>query len=112
MVCMTDAARRGNVLVLNAGSSSLKFVLVDPGSGERPVSGVVERIGTEQATLHVARDGGAREERHLDQGDYDTAVAGILDAANRLPMDAAATLRRASGRARWGGVLRLGRDRR
>ncbi|WP_323098218.1 acetate kinase [Intrasporangium sp. YIM S08009] len=40
---MTDAARP--VLVLNAGSSSLKYQLVVPETGERWAGGTVERIG-------------------------------------------------------------------
>jgi acetate kinase len=39
-----DGANR-LVLVINSGSSSLKFQLVDPGSGISRVSGIVERIG-------------------------------------------------------------------
>ncbi len=35
------------VLVLNAGSSSLKFALVEPESGKRALEGESERIGTE-----------------------------------------------------------------
>ena len=41
---MTDA---GTVLVLNSGSSSLKYSLVQPASGESIVDGIVERIGEE-----------------------------------------------------------------
>jgi acetate kinase len=39
-----DGANR-LVLVINSGSSSLKFQLVDPGSGISRASGIVERIG-------------------------------------------------------------------
>ena len=49
------AGRRGgypsvsaNVLVLNSGSSSIKYELVDPLDGARLASGVVERIGEER----------------------------------------------------------------
>lgn len=84
---MSASRTPGHVLVFNAGSSSLKFVLVDPETAQRPVSGVVERIGTSEATLHVQRADGTREDRQFDRGDYDTAVAGVLDAANRLPAD-------------------------
>ncbi|MFM8598401.1 MAG: acetate kinase, partial [Mycobacterium sp.] len=41
---MTDA---GTVLVLNSGSSSLKYSLVQPASGVSIVDGIVERIGEE-----------------------------------------------------------------
>ena len=33
------------VLVVNAGSSSVKYQLVEPATGAAPASGVVERIG-------------------------------------------------------------------
>ena len=35
----------GPVLVLNAGSSSLKYQLLDPAGGEVRARGTVERIG-------------------------------------------------------------------
>ncbi len=35
----------GSVLVINSGSSSLKYQLVDPVGGEAIASGLVERIG-------------------------------------------------------------------
>ncbi|HZX06113.1 acetate kinase [Kribbella sp.] len=38
-----------HVLVINAGSSSLKYSLVDAASGEAAASGLVERIGEEQS---------------------------------------------------------------
>jgi acetate kinase len=46
------------VLVVNAGSSSLKYALVDPVSGARAAGGVVERIGeTESLITHEAAGG-------------------------------------------------------
>ena len=42
------------VFVLNAGSSSLKYQLVDPGSGEVHAAGTVERIGEGGAPDHEA----------------------------------------------------------
>lgn len=41
-----------NVLVINCGSSSLKYALVEPGSGRVARHGLAERLGTEQAVLH------------------------------------------------------------
>lgn len=45
------------VLVLNCGSSSVKLALVDPGSGERRLTGLAERLGTAQASVRLSRDG-------------------------------------------------------
>ena len=41
----TPRGASGSVLVLNAGSSSLKYRLLDPSSGDIAASGIVERIG-------------------------------------------------------------------
>jgi acetate kinase len=46
------------ILVLNTGSSSIKYELVDPRTRERPARGLVERIGEEQGRLtHRSGDG-------------------------------------------------------
>ena len=42
---MAPDASAAPILVLNAGSSSLKFQVVVPGSGEVLAKGLVERIG-------------------------------------------------------------------
>lgn len=44
----------GKVLVLNSGSSSLKYAVVDPDSGEQAVDGIVERIGDSEVPDHAA----------------------------------------------------------
>jgi len=43
-----------SVLVLNSGSSSLKYAVVDPDSGEQAVDGIVERIGDGEVPDHSA----------------------------------------------------------
>ncbi|MGN9788561.1 acetate/propionate family kinase [Nonomuraea sp. ZG12] len=46
------------ILVLNTGSSSIKYELVDPRTRERPARGLVERIGEKQGRLtHRSGDG-------------------------------------------------------
>jgi acetate kinase len=56
-----------NVLVINAGSSSLKYSLVDAGTGEALATGLVERIGEGSGVLtHTGPDGKAhRAEREV-----------------------------------------------
>jgi acetate kinase len=44
------------ILVLNAGSSSLKLAVLDPVSGVRRLTAVVERLGTPQASVRVNRE--------------------------------------------------------
>ncbi|MCL5778252.1 acetate/propionate family kinase [Limibaculum sp. FT325] len=55
----TDGMRPG-LLVVNAGSSSIKFAMFDAGEGDRPhLSGLAERIGSADARV-TARDGEGR----------------------------------------------------
>ncbi|MGZ8178349.1 acetate kinase [Williamsia sp. SKLECPSW1] len=66
------------VLVLNAGSSSLKYQLVHPGSGERIATGIVERIGSADASADHEQ-GGSTHEAHGDIGDHRDALHTALD---------------------------------
>jgi acetate kinase len=64
----------GLVLVLNSGSSSVKYALVDPDTGERPLSGQAENIGASGGSYHDAL---TRILGHLDdKGHVDLAGAG------------------------------------
>ena len=65
-----------HVLVLNAGSSSLKYSLVDAETGAAPATGSVERIGEAHGRLqHSTGDG-----RHTSEGVFAT-IAEALTAA-------------------------------
>ncbi|WP_405011521.1 acetate kinase [Kitasatospora sp. NBC_01539] len=83
---MTDGTR---VLVLNAGSSSVKYQLIDMVDGSRPAAGLVERIGEADGRLvHTAADGTKRERAEVfaDHPAALGAVAGEL-AADGLGLD-------------------------
>lgn len=69
----------GQVLVLNAGSSSLKYQVVDPASGAAPVHGIVERIGSGSARLTHA-DPSGEGTQDLDADDHRAALAAVHDA--------------------------------
>ena len=69
----------GQVLVLNAGSSSLKYQVVDPASGAAPVHGIVERIGSGSARLTHA-DASGEGTQDLDADDHRAALAAVHDA--------------------------------
>jgi len=61
------------VLVLNTGSSSLKYRRVEPETGATPVTGLVERIG--DATGRVGHDGPRGEvRREQPVADHDAAL--------------------------------------
>ncbi|MFX4291701.1 acetate kinase [Streptomyces bohaiensis] len=77
------------VLVLNSGSSSVKYQLIDMADGSRPAAGIVERIGEDASSLrHVPQDGEPREtvRRFADHGEALSAVAAEL-AADGLGLD-------------------------
>ncbi len=74
---MTDSG--GMVLVLNSGSSSVKFALVHPETGERVLGGLANKVGTPEAVLRIRRDGGNAVDERLADGSRRAVIAGILD---------------------------------
>ncbi|CAN5871915.1 acetate kinase [soil metagenome] len=66
------------VLVLNSGSSSLKYQLVEPDSGTSLAHGIVERIGDDQSSAKLVL---AQRELHRDQpiGDHDAALRTVFE---------------------------------
>jgi acetate kinase len=77
-VTAADEAGSGLVLVLNSGSSSVKFALMHPGTGERVLGGLAEEIGTPEAVLHVQRGTGDPVTEKLTDRDYQAVIARIL----------------------------------
>ena len=69
----------GLVLVLNSGSSSVKFALVLPGSGERLMGGIGERLGTPEALLRVRWFPAAEVTERLPGASHQAVVARVLD---------------------------------
>ncbi|PRI11314.1 acetate/propionate family kinase [Leucobacter massiliensis] len=70
------------ILVINAGSSSIKYQLIDPGTGERDASGLVERIG-ESAGRLLHRAAGAEEAVTVTARDHSAAFAAMVEAFAR-----------------------------
>jgi acetate kinase len=69
--------RRG-VLVLNAGSSSLKYAVVDPDAGVETVRGHVDRIGSAEASVTQTGTGGSTD-RRVDAASHDAALQVMTD---------------------------------
>ena len=69
----------GLVLVLNSGSSSVKFALLNPDTGERALSGLAEEVGTPEAVLWIRRHPGDAVSEPLPDGSYHAVIARILD---------------------------------
>ncbi|GAA1633511.1 acetate/propionate family kinase [Georgenia ruanii] len=87
------------VLVINSGSSSIKYQLVDPDAGTARASGLVERIGESAGHIEHRNDGEVteRHDRVTDHGDGlrqvlelfqevgpDLAEAGIVAVGHRV----------------------------
>jgi acetate kinase len=77
-------AASGVVLVLNSGSSSVKFALITADTGERVWGGLAEKVGTAGAVLHVLHPPDATEEEALPDGSRSAVIARILDRAPAL----------------------------
>ncbi|HSC84935.1 MAG TPA: acetate/propionate family kinase, partial [Pseudomonas sp.] len=66
-----------NILVINCGSSSIKFALVNEAHSQFILSGLAERLGSPDAVLHWQR-GGDKESLMLPVSDHRGALAQLL----------------------------------
>ena len=73
------AGSGGLILVLNSGSSSVKFALLTPHTGERVLDGLAERVGTPQAVLRIRRYPGDAVSEPLRDGSYHAVISRVLD---------------------------------
>ncbi len=69
----------GVVLVLNSGSSSVKFALVVPATGERLMSGLGERLGTPGASARIQWPGAPATTGQVPGGTHRAVVSLLLD---------------------------------
>lgn len=69
-----------NILVINAGSSSLKYQLIDIESEAVLAKGLCERIGIEKSKLNHTPQGGDKIVIEKDMKDHSDAIAMVLDA--------------------------------
>ncbi|MDY7103877.1 MAG: acetate kinase [Actinomycetota bacterium] len=68
----------GTVLVVNCGSSSIKYELIAPDDGTRVAAGAVERIGEDRSHLTHTHDG-ATTERDERCADHEQALRAVLE---------------------------------
>lgn len=67
------------ILVLNAGSSSLKYQLIDTENGTVIAKGLCERIGLDNSKLVYGAAGKDKIEKILDMKDHTAAIQYVLD---------------------------------
>jgi acetate kinase len=70
------------VLVLNCGSSSIKFAIVDPITTDNVCSGLVQSIGSKNANL-VWKQDGSKSQKDLPDINYQEALDVILDLVHK-----------------------------
>ena len=68
------------VLVINCGSSSLKFQLIDAESEQCLAKGICERIGIDGSMITYAREGGEKERKVTPMSDHTEAIRLVLEA--------------------------------
>ncbi len=66
-----------NILVINCGSSSIKFALISEARSDFVLSGLAERLGSPDAQLHWQR-GGEKDSLILPNADHRVALAQVL----------------------------------
>jgi acetate kinase len=66
-----------NVLVLNCGSSSAKFAVIDAVTGRELASGIAQRLGSAQASLDFKADG-RKESRLLHGAGHEQALRAVV----------------------------------
>lgn len=69
-----------NILVINCGSSSLKFQLIDSESEQCIAKGLCERIGIEGSMITYAPEGGEKEKTVTPMPDHTEAIRLVLQA--------------------------------
>lgn len=67
-----------NILVVNCGSSSIKFALVNEADPHFPLSGLAERLGSEEAVLHLQRRNADKESVPIPGADHIAALTRLL----------------------------------
>ena len=69
-----------NILVINCGSSSLKFQLIDAQSEKLIAKGLCERIGIDGSQMTYTPDGGDKLKTVTPMADHTAAIKLVLDA--------------------------------
>jgi len=107
---MTAPDRQPLVLVVNSGSSSIKYQLLDPVDGVRVASGLVERIGESSSSVaHTYQDVTTTREGAI--ADHEAGLRAVLDLFAEVGPDlatvdvAAVGHRVVQGGARFGGAV-------
>lgn len=64
------------ILVINSGSSSIKFAVTDPVAGDRLITGIAEALHSEQATL-ITKNAEQQQKHPIANADHQQALQAI-----------------------------------
>jgi acetate kinase len=71
-----------NILVINCGSSSLKFQMIDSDSEQCIAKGICDRIGIEGSFIAYTPAGGDKEQKETPMPDHTEAIRLVLEAVS------------------------------
>ena len=95
-----------NVLVINAGSSSLKYQLLDTKTREVYAKGNCERIGIDGSFVGHEERGGGKQKLEVALPDHKTAVKYVFQILDEAGFDTSKIEGRSSPTRRWAGSAR------
>ena len=67
-----------NILVINAGSSSLKYQLMNPDTGDVTAKGLCERIGLDGRLTHKVPASGKKYEKDIPMPTHKEAIEAVM----------------------------------
>ena len=67
-----------NILVINAGSSSLKYQLMNPDTGDIAAKGLCERIGLDGRLTHKVPASGKKVEKDIPMPTHKEAIEAVM----------------------------------
>jgi acetate kinase len=76
-----------NVLVLNCGSSSLKFAIINARSGEQVISGLAERLGENEAQLKYTFNNAKQIIKLSEKAAHQEAINTIVEIVKQQNLD-------------------------
>jgi len=70
--------KKNLILVINCGSSSVKFSLIDPENGKTSLSGLAERLLSAQASLKLTQHNNSINEKLIAPYDHQSAISSLV----------------------------------
>jgi acetate kinase len=101
-----------NVLVLNCGSSSAKFAVIDTADGAERISGIAQRLGTPEASLDWKADG-KKTSRSIAGAGHGDALRNVVSLLHEAGLGRALRgvgHRVVHGGSRFSGSMAIGRE--